>query len=73
MSRTKSSKKKKNKNDLKQFNRDLIGSLIVVVGILWMISLFSFQMGIIGSLLRGTSFFLMGFGAYFFPIGLIAV
>lgn len=38
-----------------------------------MISLFSFKMGIIGSVIRGTAFSFMGFGAYFFPLGIIGI
>ena len=65
--------KKKRKNTSKQFNKDIIGSVIIAVGIIWMISLFSLQMGIIGSLLRGSTFLLMGFGAYLFPLALIGI
>lgn len=72
MNRTQSKKKKK-KATKKQFNNDIIGSIIVAIGIIWMISLFSFQMGIIGSLLRGVTFLLMGFGGYFFPLALVGV
>ena len=75
MNKTQSKKrtKKMKKTTLKQFNNDIIGSVIIAVGIIWTISLFSFQMGIIGSLLRGITFLLMGFGGYFFPVALIGI
>lgn len=47
--------------------------MIVAFGIISMISLFSFKMGIIGSAIRGTTFSLMGFGGYFWPLVLIAI
>ena len=71
MNRTQS--KRRTRKTKKKFNKDVIGSIIIAVGIIWMISLFSFQMGIIGSLIRGTTFLLMGFGGYFFPLALIGV
>lgn len=70
------SKTKKRKNRRKNpqgLNKDIIGSLFIAIGLIWLISLFSLQMGLIGSLLRGTSFLLMGFGAYFLPIALFAI
>jgi len=57
----------------KDFNRELYGIIIIACGILFMISLFSFKMGIIGSIIRGTTFSLMGFGGYFFPIIIICI
>ncbi|MBU5437647.1 DNA translocase FtsK [Tissierella sp. MSJ-40] len=38
-----------------------------------MVSLFSSKMGIVGSVLRGTIFSLMGFGGYFFPLCIITI
>ncbi|MDR7869955.1 MAG: DNA translocase FtsK [Tissierellaceae bacterium] len=70
MSKTKT--KRRTKKTKTQLSKDIIGSIIIAIGIIWIISLFSFQMGIIGSLLRGTTFLLMGFGGYFFPLLLIS-
>ncbi|WP_353095250.1 DNA translocase FtsK 4TM domain-containing protein [Tissierella praeacuta] len=55
-----------------KYNRDIIGIIIVALGVLSMVSLFSFNMGIMGSIIKGTTFSLMGFGAYFFPLIIIA-
>ncbi|MBU5314281.1 DNA translocase FtsK [Tissierella carlieri] len=54
--------------DKNKYNKDIMGVIIVAIGILSMISLFSFKMGIIGSIIRGTTFSFMGFGSYFFPL-----
>ncbi len=75
MSKTKKKIKKKNisnKNINKQFNRDLLGMIIIAFGVISMISLFSFKMGLIGSGIRGATFSLMGFGGYFLPVAIIA-
>ena len=68
--KTRKTIKKKTSN---QFNKDIIGSIIIGIGIMSLISLFSFKMGIIGSMIRGTTFLLMGFGGYFFPIFIISI
>lgn len=54
--------------DKNKYNKDIMGVIIVAIGILSMISLFSFKMGIIGSIIRGTTFSFMGFGSYLFPL-----
>ncbi|CAK7043690.1 DNA translocase FtsK [Tissierella sp.] len=64
-SRKKTTKKMEDKN---KYNKDIMGVIIVAIGILSMISLFSFKMGIIGSIIRGTTFSFMGFGSYLFPL-----
>lgn len=67
-------RKKSKKNSLaNKINKDILGAIIIGVGILILISLFSFQMGIVGSIIRGTTFLLMGFGGYFFPIVIITI
>lgn len=79
MSKTKKKTNKKNNSNKKlsqnqkEFNRDLIGMLFIAIGIISMISLFSFKMGIIGSAIRGATFSLMGFGGYFLPVAIIAI
>lgn len=65
----KSIKKTQDKN---KYNKDIIGIIIIAVGILSMISLFSSNMGLIGSIIKGTTFSFMGFGSYFFPLAIIA-
>ncbi|MEY8415805.1 DNA translocase FtsK 4TM domain-containing protein [Tissierella praeacuta] len=62
-------KKTQKKN---KYNKDIIGIIVIALGILSMISLFSSNMGIIGSIIKGTTFSLMGFGSYFFPLIIIA-
>lgn len=68
-SRKKTTKKTTKKmEDKNKYNKDIMGVIIVAIGILSMISLFSFKMGIIGSIIRGTTFSFMGFGSYLFPL-----
>lgn len=67
----KSSKRKKFK--INTYNLDLIGTALILVGLIIAISLFNFNMGIVGSIFKNSSFFLMGFGAYLFPVILILV
>ena len=62
----KKGKKKKN------YNREILGVLIIFIGVLSAISLFSNKTGIIGRFLRSTFFALFGFGSYIFPIIIIA-
>lgn len=73
MSKPKKKTKKKKKLNDRQFNNEIIGSAVIGFGIISLISLFSFKMGIIGSIIRGTTFSLMGFGGYFFPIVIIGM
>ena len=65
------SKKKKTKS--KDYNRDILGIIIVSFGLLSVISLLSHKTGIIGKFLRNSFFMLFGFGAYAFPIIIIAL
>ena len=65
---TKKIQQKKN-----NYNSDIIGTIIVAIAILSMFSLFSLKMGIVGSLIRRTSFSLLGFGAYLLPLILISI
>ncbi|NLY77011.1 MAG: DNA translocase FtsK [Tissierellia bacterium] len=60
-------RKKKTKKKVK-YNREIIGILVLLLGFLSGISLFSDKTGIIGVVLRNTYFTLMGFGAYIFPL-----
>ncbi|NMA86555.1 MAG: DNA translocase FtsK [Tissierellia bacterium] len=63
--------KKKQKSTNK--NRQILGSIIIFIGILSAISLFSNKTGIVGNFLKITFFSLLGFGAYIFPIIIIAL
>lgn len=62
---------KKQKN--KDYNREILGIIIITFGILSAISLFSYKTGIIGTFLRNTFFTFFGFGGYIFPIIVIAI
>lgn len=68
--RNKKSKKKSNKNF---FDKDIVGIIIIAIGIIIMISLFSTKMGIVGQGINDSCFSLMGFGGYFFPISIISI
>nr|WP_300004544.1 DNA translocase FtsK [Tissierella sp.] len=61
-------KKKRKIKKEKDFNKDIVGLIIVALGIISMISLFTFKVGLVGSLIRGTTFTMMGFGGYLMPI-----
>lgn len=50
---------------------DIIGILVMGVGVVMLISLFSTRMGIIGEIINGATFSLMGFGGYFLPLFII--
>src|SRR5690554_959985 len=67
---TKNSKKSKGKAPSKM-NTDILGMIILAVGVIVLISLFSSRMGIIGNVINGTTFSMMGFGGYFFPLFII--
>ena len=65
--------KEKNKIKDKQYNKEILGIIIVSFGILSIISLFSDKTGIIGVVLKKTYLTLMGFGGYAFPIIIIII
>ena len=50
---------------------DIFGIVIIGVGVVILFSLFSFKMGIVGEVINGTTFSLMGLGAYFLPLFII--
>ncbi|MDY0234480.1 MAG: DNA translocase FtsK 4TM domain-containing protein [Gudongella sp.] len=66
---TKSTKKNIPKSKL---DTDIVAILTIAIGIIVLFSLFSMRMGIIGNIINGTVFSLMGFGGYFFPIFILA-
>ena len=66
-------KKVNNKNTIKtSLNTDLVAMLTIAIGTIVLFSLFSMKMGIVGNVINGTVFSLMGFGGYFFPILILA-
>lgn len=73
MSKSKKKTKKIKIQKKNAINKDIIGMIIIAFGIISMISLFSFKMGLIGSAIRGTTFSLMGFGGYFLPVAIMAI
>ncbi len=70
--RKKTSKKKTNKDNI-IFNKDLLGIVVISIGIIIMISLFNTKMGIVGQAINDACFYLMGFGGYFFPLAVISI
>ncbi len=66
-------KKKNKKINILNHNEEIIGISIIVLSLIYSLSLFNFNMGIIGSLLKNITFSLMGFGGYIFPILLFAI
>ena len=69
----KKNRKKLKKNQKTKLNKDIIGIIIIALGIISMISLFTFKVGLVGSIIRGTTFSMMGFGGYFMPIILLGL
>ena len=69
----KSKKRTIKKTNKKEFNKDIIGIIIVAIGLITMISLFSTKMGIVGQVIHNISFSSMGFGGYFFPLFVISI
>lgn len=65
--KTTRTKKSRPKTKKMEYSKDLIGVIIVAVGIMTLLSLFSTRMGILGQIINGSTFSLMGFGGYFFP------
>ena len=67
-SKKRKNKKKNKKTKFLNINRDFLGIGIILVGIIYSLSLFNLNMGIVGRLLENTFFTFMGFGAYLLPI-----
>ncbi len=64
---------KKTKKKSKEYNREILGIIIISFGVLSAISLLSYKTGIIGVFLRNIYFTLMGFGGYIFPLIIISI
>lgn len=62
---------KKKKSNKFKFNKDILGIIIIVLGLISTISLFTNKVGLAGSVLSNSIFSLMGFGGYIFPAILI--
>lgn len=76
MSKNKKSTNKKTTHQkkfilLERINTDILILSIIGLSVIWLISLFSSQMGLFGRILRAISFTSMGLGAYLFPIFII--
>lgn len=69
----KKGQKKRKKTEETKFNKDVMGLIIIALGVISMISLFTFKVGLIGSIIRGITFSMMGFGGYFMPVILIGL
>ena len=74
MNKTKKNKTKKStkKSIIKsKLDTDIVAILTIAIGTIVLFSLFSMRMGIVGNVINGTVFSLMGFGGYFFPFFII--
>ncbi len=70
-SKKKTKKTINNKTVKKEYNKDIIGVIIISLGLITLLSLFSTKMGLVGQIINGTTFSLLGFGGYFFPLFII--
>lgn len=59
------------KQERLKINSDIMGIIIISIGLLSTLSLLNLNMGIFGSIIKEITFSLMGFGAYIFPLILI--
>lgn len=57
----------------KEYNKEILGIIIILFGILSSISLFSNKTGIIGVFLKNVYLTLMGFGGFIFPLLIITL
>ena len=65
------SKQKKSFSSISKMNTDIMGIIVLGLGVITLISLFSARMGLVGRILNSTTFTIMGFGAYLLPIFII--
>lgn len=70
--KTAAKKTNKSNKSISKMNTDILGIVVLAVGVIILISLFSSKMGLVGNVINGTTFTMMGFGGYFFPIFIIA-
>lgn len=64
---------KKREIKKKEYNKEILGIIIILFGILSSISLFSNKTGIIGVFLKNVYLTLMGFGGFIFPLLIITL
>ena len=72
MEKSKNKKKNTKKNKIK-YNEEVLGISIIVLALLIILSIFNFNMGIIGSIINKFSFFISGFAAYLLPFFIITI
>lgn len=60
-------------NKEKEVSKEIISIIIISIGSLSALSLFSDKMGIVGRLLKNIFLTLMGFGGYIFPLLIISI
>lgn len=61
----------KKQNKISNLNTDILGIVVLGVGLITLISLFSARMGLVGRILNSTTFTTIGFGAYILPLFII--
>ena len=66
-------KKNKKKTNVFDYSQDIIGIVMLVLSLIYILSLFNVNMGLVGSLMKTLSFSLMGLGAYTFPLLLLII
>lgn len=71
MAKSKKRQKKRNKKKVNNFNKDIIGLIVIALSIISMISIFTSKVGLIGNGINTTLFSLSGLGGYFLPIFLL--
>lgn len=61
----------KKQNKISNLNTDILGIVVLGIGLITLISLFSARMGLVGRILNSTTFTTIGFGAYILPLFII--
>jgi len=61
----------KKQNKISNLNTDILGIVVLGIGFITLISLFSARMGLVGRILNSTTFTTIGFGAYILPLFII--
>lgn len=66
-----STKSQKKQVRVSSMNSDILGIIVLGVGVITLASLFSARMGLVGRILNSTTFTTIGFGAYILPLFII--
>ncbi len=66
-----STKSQKKQVRVSSMNSDILGIIVLGVGVITLVSLFSARMGLVGRILNSTTFTTIGFGAYILPLFII--